>query len=294
MDADGRLEYVIEVGRAGFLPAPPPSEPCVRFSRTRLSGRWFTSERIDRPARGPRIRRTTRVRQRRHWASGCEAEPFTAFHPLFEGRQHAIRPDLRFDPAPSGPDLSGLLSLRHCRRCGVHRSVHLASTFLRPLAPHPLQALRRYYGRSDSCPALSTGQVSPIHVHGLPTIPPPTTPRTPAAALTRYPSARRVSCFHGSRLRHSYAGSPDTSGRIEFVILRTGRSPPVASHPASRRRSYIRLQAGERIPEADLHRSDRAHSRAHVGPGHVPANFSPTLPGDGAQGRAPTSNRHMH
>ena len=39
-------------------------------------------------------------------------------------------------------------------RCGFRRSVHRASTFLRPLAPRPLQALHRYYGRSDSCPAL--------------------------------------------------------------------------------------------------------------------------------------------
>jgi hypothetical protein len=30
--------------------------------------------------------------------------------------------------------------------------------------------------------------------------------------------------------------------RIEFVILRTGRSLPVAPHPASRRRSYVQLQ----------------------------------------------------
>jgi len=39
------------------------------------------------------------------------------------------------------------------------------------------------------------------------------------------------------------AGSPETLGQIRFVILRTGRSPPVALHPASRRRSYSRLQA---------------------------------------------------
>jgi hypothetical protein len=33
-----------------------------------------------------------------------------------------------------------------------------------------------------------------------------------------------------------------TTGRIEFVILRTSRSPPVALHPLSRGRSYFRLQ----------------------------------------------------
>ena len=52
-------------------------------------------------------------------------------------------------------------------------------------------------------------------------------------------------------------------GRIEFVILRTGYSPPVAPHPALRRRSYVRLQAGERMPEGDFHPSDHAHSQAH-------------------------------
>jgi hypothetical protein len=35
-------------------------------------------------------------------------------------------------------------------------------------------------------------------------------------------------------------------GRIEFVILRTSRSPPVALHPAFRRRSYHRLQSPDR------------------------------------------------
>ncbi len=54
-----------------------------------------------------------------------------------------------------------------------------------------------------------------------------------------------------------------TPGRITFVILRTDDSPPVALHPASRRRSYLRLQAGERLPEGDFHPSDRVHSQAH-------------------------------
>jgi hypothetical protein len=36
------------------------------------------------------------------------------------------------------------------------------------------------------------------------------------------------------KLRHWLAGSPHTSGRNEFVILRTDRSPPAAPHPASR------------------------------------------------------------
>jgi hypothetical protein len=40
-------------------------------------------------------------------------------------------------------------------------------------------------------------------------------------------------------------------------------SPPVAPHPASRRRSYVRLQAGGGIPGDDLHLPDRLRSQAH-------------------------------
>jgi hypothetical protein len=37
---------LIGVGKTG-CPVSPPSEPHVRFSRIRLSGWWFTAERID-------------------------------------------------------------------------------------------------------------------------------------------------------------------------------------------------------------------------------------------------------
>ena len=126
------------------------------------------------------------------------------------------------------------------------------------------------------------GQVSSVHVSDLPTVPPPTTLRRPGVALTRYPSAHRASlrlrslrvCASGSKtgsgLRHLPAGSPPRLGRIEFTststgssALRTGRSPPVALHLASRPRSYLRLRAGERLPGEDLHLSDLIHSRAH-------------------------------
>src|SRR5207244_6798991 len=36
--------------------------------------------------------------------------------------------------------------------------------------------------------------------------------------------------------------------RIRFVILRTASSPPVAPHPASRRRSYFRLRSPRPAP----------------------------------------------
>src|SRR5204863_1161893 len=45
-----------------------------------------------------------------------------------------------------------------------------------------------------------------------------------------------------SGLHLSLADSPHHTGRIEFVILRTGRSPPAALHLVLRRRSCSRLQ----------------------------------------------------
>ncbi|MDB5758178.1 MAG: hypothetical protein JWM30_1467 [Burkholderia sp.] len=39
-----------------------------------------------------------------------------------------------------------------------------------------------------------------------------------------------------------YSKLAATPRRIEFVILRTANSPPIALHPASRQRSYLRLQ----------------------------------------------------
>ena len=66
-----------------------------------------------------------------------------------------------------------------------------------------------------------------------------------------------------SGLHHKRAGSPDSPAESSSLKLRTGRSPPVASHPASRRRSYLQIQAGERLPEEDLHLSDQTNSQTH-------------------------------
>ena len=102
-------------------------------------------------------------------------------------------------------------------------------------------------------PGMNTGswheQVSLIHAPGLPTIPSPTT--CGRSASSGHVTPRRVeprSLPHGSSpngnsgLRHSLAGSPRHTGRIEFLIVRTGRSPPAAPHPVSPRRSCRRLQ----------------------------------------------------
>jgi len=122
--------------------------------------------------------------------------------------------------------------------------------------------LSTHYGRSDSgvhalfsaLPGrrgrLFCTPVSLIHAIDLPTI---LSPITCACSVSprhvtcrwigprRHPSAGS-SPSGNSGLRLQLAGSPHHSGRIEFLIVRTGRSPPAAPHPALRRRSCSRFQ----------------------------------------------------
>ena len=178
---------------------------------------------------------------------------------------------------PTKVKFSGLLSPSwHSHQFDFCLSIFCTSTFLRSLCSMPITALHRYYGRSDSCPFGSSAlpcmntlssnrQVSLIHASGLPIPLSPPTCQSSDVAFTRYPSARRIFRFRRSRLHLSLVGSPILTGRIEFVILRVDRSPPVALHPASRRRSYNRLQAGERLPGEDFHLSVQTRFQAHLG-----------------------------
>jgi hypothetical protein len=85
-------------------------------------------------------------------------------------------------------------------------------------------------------------------------------PLTYGAALPAYcatPSRRsasnhvncRIIAYHHASVTRGFRTSPwhrrlaAALRRIEFVILRTNGSPPVALHPASRRRSYLRLRS---------------------------------------------------
>src|SRR5208282_6659557 len=204
------------------------------------------------------------VGQRVHLVN--QPEPLASLQPCFQGRQHPFGPNRRFHPFPAGTyprrgrRFSGLLSrLRHYRRSVFRGLLPHVSTFLRPFAPDPLQALLRSYGRSDSCPPGSSAllghelrllheQVSLIHALGLPTLPSPTT--CACFVSSGHVTHRRIEprwLPHGSNpngnsgLRLSAADSPHRAGRIEFLIVRTSRSPPAAPHPVSPRRSCSRL-----------------------------------------------------
>jgi hypothetical protein len=188
----------------------------------------------------------------------------------FNEHQHPFGPERRVNRRRS----SSLSPIRHLRWCRRHRSAQFESTFLRSLRSISVTRFHSYYGRSDSCSPGSSGlwsmnsgsfseQVSLIHPHGLPDHSVSNHLAPAVVALTRYPSARPLPVAR-VRLRHWYGSSSGIPGRIEFVILRTGRSPPAAPHPASWRRSCIQFQAGERMPEEDLHLSDHARSQAHI------------------------------
>ena len=174
------------------------------------------------------------------------------------------------------------LALRHSPRWCVCLPVRHSSTFLRPFAPRPL---RRFNATTDALTpvglalrckhmntSLSSTQVSLIHARDLPDHSVVNHPVPPCHRFNTLPLS--VAGFHSlserSGFRHSLAGSSQTPGRITFVILRTDRSPPVAPHPASRRRSDGRLQVGERRPEEDFHLSDCARFQAHECGGSTP------------------------
>jgi hypothetical protein len=121
---------------------------------------------------------------------------------------------------------------------------------------HDIRALNTHLGL-DRSPWLTW--------HERPCIPSPTTPRTLSSLLRCPPSVtvsrnlvsdRRLPCHVGvlqtsgrprAFTRVPVWASPsmsrlaETQGRNVFAVLRTASSPPVSLHPASRRRSYLRL-----------------------------------------------------
>ncbi len=158
-------------------------------------------------------------------------------------------------------------------------SVEIArsSTFLHPFAPRPLRrfvatmnaltpagpVLRTAPGGPEHRP--NTQQVSRVDLPDLPAIPPPTTWCARPSLYHATPQRGRLPCPTGGSVWVSPFASrlTATPGRIEFVILRTGRSPSVALHPASRRRSYGWLQTGVRLSGEDSHLPDRVNYPSH-------------------------------
>ena len=148
-----------------------------------------------------------------------------------------------------------------------------------PLRSTGITRLPRYYGCSDSCtaalrPRYAGNEHRLLSRAGLPVL-----RAWPSEHSAPNHLARLRQRFHTQPLsvsdtlrpcyRQQVWASPLASrlaarpGRNGFVNLRTARSPPVALHPSSRRRSYGKLQVGVCLPEEDSHLSDHARLQAH-------------------------------
>ena len=209
------------------------------------------------------LKRITLASQRKNLASACDqAVPLTSLYPLLEGCQHPLCPYRQFDQAPLAHELSGASHpFGYCLRLEFCQFEHCVSTFLHPLAPPELP------GFSATMGAVTPGRLAlrlPVEREhplwrrpGLPALghrtvrsfrlqPPPVVPASFWGLARRaYRTTLRWPPFGGRAslgLRHWGAGSPRRLAESSLLVFRTNRSPPVASHPASRRRSYPWLQ----------------------------------------------------
>jgi hypothetical protein len=159
-----------------------------------------------------------------------------------------------------------------CRCCSVWIGLHV-STFLHPFAPPALpgfiatmSALTPAWRRDaetrsaprggrylESFLLLRHAGLLASRVPSLQSLPSPTTPLPPMTALSPTPQRHGIPVRTG----RGFAFRPQArqSAWPNRVCFRYGRprSPSVAPHPASRRRSYGWLQASVGLPEEDLH-----------------------------------------
>jgi hypothetical protein len=202
--------------------------------------------------------------------------PFPSSHSLFECRQHTVGPDARMRPFSWRRGRSGRGSReRHCDRGVFPWFGRHVSISLHPFAPPELPGFvatmsaltpeRRLFVHESR--TLATGQsgvtahehrpvpfrspcfmdriFQPFRLQALIVVPGSVCFR-PGLTIFHlgYPVCRGRMASWASPLVGRFA---TTTSRIEFVILRTSCSPPVASHPVSRRRSYVRLQSSDQL-----------------------------------------------
>jgi hypothetical protein len=134
--------------------------------------------------------------------------------------------------------LTGTDGAMPCSRRGAH-----ASTFLPPF-PQSGFASRSFSEslRIGTMKALTAARLT--HRAALPAF-----LATPSCRSVSNHVGCRVIAYHHASVTREFRTSPwnrrlaAALRRIEFVLLRTNSSPPVALHPASQRRSYLRLRS---------------------------------------------------
>jgi len=181
------------------------------------------------------------------------AEPFASFDAVLQRRQHAFRPDRGLHPSLG---FSALFShSRHWRHdanamplSGFHTSTFLPPFPRRGFAARASRGTCRCSTMKALTPANVTSQAGLPALRTMPSDHSASNHLThPCRSFNTLPLSPAGPLYPGRDFTILLAGSSVAPGRIEFVILRTGRSPPVASHPASRRRSYVQFQARRAI-----------------------------------------------
>ena len=172
------------------------------------------------------------------------------------GRQQALCPPRRF------ARLSGRASLVGTRPGRVRRLGHRSSTSLHPFAPPALPGFRATLGAlTPGRPALRSPRAQEHRLEKRPGLPASchrivrsfrlqplaVVPTRLWGFLCRAYRTRSLGSplMRGRAsfgLRHWLGGSPRRPAESSSLTLRTNRSPPVALHPASRRRSDHRLR----------------------------------------------------
>jgi len=176
------------------------------------------------------------------------AGPRPCFDAVDQRRHHALRPDRGFRPPPlPAAGFCPLRSLIGTAGTRLPRFGHRTSNSLPPFprggfATRSLHRARRhrYYKGSDPAALTRTTGLS-AYPSCRPAIPPPT---TRSVRWPLYQSSQRHRLFRASPSSSKLATGSRRNG---FVLLQTGGSPPVALHPASRRRSFLRLQSHDTL-----------------------------------------------
>ena len=191
------------------------------------------------------------------------APPFTPFSRAVNMR--SVQTDGSAHPHRERTSPTCFSRHRHCRRAVARSLIHSASISLHPFAP---RALPRFIATTDALtperpvlrvlirgnerracfplrsPCFPYQTFQPFCLQPLVVAPGTWSGFDPE--LTAQPFGRIPFGDPGVTWASPLpSGLATTTSRIEFVILRTSRSPPVALHPLSRGRSYFRLQSSD-------------------------------------------------
>ena len=193
-----------------MTPISPPSEPCVRFSRTRLSSQWFSF---------------LKDWQAAAWACFNENSPCLAKNALppftLPSRAANIRSvqthdsthDHRSRMSPACLVLADTFARFSFMFCSFR--IH----FPAPLRSTPVTAFPHYYEGSDSSTSLALLEVSLLHVHGF-----------PDHSVSNHP---RHSGFRFHTLPLSSTSSPFLFERFQLHQLPAGSLVPQAESSSS-------------------------------------------------------------